>query len=63
MWNVVLSTMWGIKRFERMDKDDHLAAGRGDMKWDLCEFQHASSPQQVADGLKWLAERGLISEI
>lgn len=67
--------MMGVHLHDVVGMDDHLAAGRGDMKWDLvarylpanvlrtCEFQNASSPQQVADGLKWLAERGLIIEM
>lgn len=48
---------------------DHLAAGLGQVDWDMvagylpadalrtCEFQSFNSPQQLADGLKWLVER------
>jgi sugar phosphate isomerase/epimerase len=83
MWNVALSTMWGIKRFAHrmigvhlhdiVGMDDHLAAGQGHMNWDMvarylptnvlrtCEFQNANSPGQIADGLRWLAEKGLVS--
>jgi sugar phosphate isomerase/epimerase len=67
--------MIGVHLHDIAGMDDHLTAGRGDMDWDLvarhlpakpwrtCEFQNASSPQQIADGLRWLVEKGLVSQI
>ncbi len=51
---------------------DHLAAGLGRMDWDMiarylpddalrtCEFRNTSLPQQIADGLVRLTEKGLV---
>ncbi len=50
--------------------DDHRAAGLGQIKWDMvarhvpanalrtCEFQNDNTPQQVANGVRWLIEHG-----
>jgi sugar phosphate isomerase/epimerase len=54
---------------------DHLAAGLGRMDWDMvarylpddalrtCEFRNTSLPQQLADGLVRLAEKGLVGQV
>ena len=67
--------MIGVHLHDIAGMDDHLTAGCGDMDWELvarylpdnilrtCEFQYTSSPQQIADGLQWLAEQGLVSQI
>ncbi len=51
---------------------DHRAAGSGDMDWDMvarymprdgfrtCEFQNDNSPEQVAAGVQFLVEKGLV---
>jgi len=66
--------MIGVHLHDIVGLDDHLAAGRGDMNWDMvarylpenvlrtCEFQNTNSPGQIADGLRWLAEKGFVSE-
>jgi sugar phosphate isomerase/epimerase len=67
--------MIGVHLHDIAGMDDHLTAGCGDMDWELvarylpdnilrtCEFQNASSPQQITDGLQWLAQQGLVSQI
>ena len=64
--------MIGVHLHDIVGMEDHLAAGEGQMPWDMivqhlpkgilrtCEFRDASSPEQVADGRQWLADRGLI---
>ena len=66
--------MIGVHLHDIIGMEDHLAAGEGTMSWDLvaqhlpphilrtCEFRNANSPEQVAGGLRWLADKGLISE-
>jgi sugar phosphate isomerase/epimerase len=53
---------------------DHLAAGLGQMDWEMvarylpaealrtCEFQYTNSPEQVAAGVRWLAEKGCVGD-
>jgi sugar phosphate isomerase/epimerase len=53
--------------------DDHHAAGLGQVDWDMvarhfpvkayrtCEFQNFNSPEQVAAGVQWLIDKGLIT--
>jgi sugar phosphate isomerase/epimerase len=62
--------MVGVHLHDVVGLSDHLAAGLGQLDWDMvarylpasvlrtCEFQPASSPEQVAAGLKWLAGNG-----
>ena len=52
---------------------DHQAAGRGTMDWDLvaryipaaalrtCEFHPDNTPEQVAAGLRFLVDKGIVS--
>ena len=52
---------------------DHLAAGLGGIDWDLvarylpaealrtCEFQFSNSPEEVAAGLRWLGDKGIVT--
>jgi len=66
--------MIGAHLHDIIGMEDHLAAGEGTMRWDLvaqhlpphilrtCEFRNANSPEQVAGGLRWLSDHGLISE-
>lgn len=65
--------MMGVHLHDLIGMDDHLTAGQGTMNWDMvaryipagalrtCEFQNTHSPQQVADGLRWLAGKGLVA--
>lgn len=65
--------MIGVHLHDLRGMDDHMAAGLGDMPWDMvakhlpegiirtCEFQNTNSPEQVAQGLRFLAEAGLIA--
>ena len=58
----------GVHLHDLVGMDDHLPAGQGQMDWALvaryltakalrtCEFQHHTSPEQVAAGARWLAE-------
>jgi len=59
----------GIHLHDIAGMEDHLAAGQGQMPWEMlarrlpagdilrtCEFQNTNSPEQVAAGLRWLAE-------
>ena len=58
----------GVHLHDLIGMDDHLAAGQGQMDWDLvtrhlpadvlrtCEFQNHNSPEQVAAGVRWLVE-------
>ena len=67
--------MIGVHLHDLVGMDDHLTAGQGDMNWDTvarylpvnvlrtCEFQNTNSPEQVADGLRWLADNGLVSQV
>ncbi len=53
---------------------DHRAAGSGNMDWDMvaryiprqafrtCEFQNDNSPEQVAAGVRFLVDKGLVKE-
>jgi sugar phosphate isomerase/epimerase len=64
--------MLGVHLHDIVGMEDHLAAGAGQMPWDMvarrlprgilrtCEFQNSNSPEQVAEGLQFLAARGLI---
>jgi sugar phosphate isomerase/epimerase len=59
----------GVHLHDVVGLTDHLAAGLGQVDWDMvasylpssalrtCEFQAFNSPEQVAAGLKWLVER------
>jgi sugar phosphate isomerase/epimerase len=59
----------GVHLHDVVGLTDHLAAGLGQVDWDMvsgylpasavrtCEFRSANSPQAVAAGLKWLADR------
>jgi len=63
--------MVGVHLHDVVGMEDHLAAGQGHMRWDMvarllptgtlrtCEFQNTNSPEQVASGLRFLAEKGL----
>ena len=63
--------MVGVHLHDVVGVNDHLAAGRGDVDWEMvarylpagtlrtCEFQTTNSRQQVADGLAWLIDRGM----
>jgi len=63
--------MLGVHLHDVAGMKDHLAAGQGQMRWDMvarrlpadilrtCEFQNTSSPEQVEAGLRFLAEKGL----
>ncbi len=63
--------MIGVHLHDMSGMEDHLAAGAGQMPWDMvarllpagilrtCEFQNSNTPEQVASGLRWLAENGL----
>lgn len=65
--------MVGVHLHDLVGMDDHKAAGLGDMPWHMvaqhlpegiirtCEFQNTNSPEQVAQGLRFLAEAGLIA--
>ena len=65
-------TMIGVHLHDICGMEDHLAAGEGQMPWEMvakhlpsgilrtCEFRDANSPEQVAAGRQWLADRGLI---
>jgi sugar phosphate isomerase/epimerase len=60
--------MIGVHLHDVVGIKDHYAAGLGQIDWDLvarylptaalrtCEFQPFNSPEEVASGLKWLAE-------
>ena len=64
--------MIGVHLHDIVGMEDHLAAGEGQMPWDMvarhlpsgilrtCEFRDANSPEQVIAGRQWLADRGLI---
>jgi sugar phosphate isomerase/epimerase len=59
----------GVHLHDVVGLDDHLAAGSGQVDWDMvarylpasalrtCEFQAFNSPQEVAAGVKWLVEK------
>jgi sugar phosphate isomerase/epimerase len=59
----------GVHLHDAVGVEDHLAAGLGQVDWDLvfkylpdgaqrtCEFKSVNSPQEVAAGLKWLLDR------
>ena len=61
--------MIGVHLHDVVGMTDHLAAGLGQVDWDMvarylpddalrtCELQRANSPQEVAAGLKWLVDR------
>lgn len=63
----------GVHLHDVQGIDDHQAAGNGGVNWNMvarylpadalrtCEFQNFNSPQQVADGVKWLVEKGCVS--
>jgi sugar phosphate isomerase/epimerase len=63
------SRMLGVHLHDVVGLKDHLAAGLGQVDWDMvaryvpasalrtCEFQSFNSPQEVAAGLKWLVDR------
>jgi sugar phosphate isomerase/epimerase len=63
------SRMIGVHLHDVVGLKDHLAAGLGQVDWDMvarympanalrtCEFQSFNSPQEVAAGLKWLVDR------
>ncbi len=65
--------MIGVHLHDIIGMDDHLPVGYGEMRWNMvarhlptdilrtCEFRNASSAEQIADGLSWLAERGLVT--
>ena len=60
----------GVHLHDVVGLTDHLAAGLGQVDWDMaarylpasalrtCEFQSFNSPQEVAAGVKWLVEKG-----
>jgi len=60
----------GVHLHDVVGLRDHLAAGLGQMDWDMvarhlpasalrtCEFQPFNSPQEVAAAVKWLVEKG-----
>ena len=59
----------GVHLHDVVGVTDHLAAGRGQVDWDMvarylpagalrtCEFHASNTPQQVAAGLQWLVAR------
>lgn len=60
----------GVHLHDIAGMEDHLAAGQGQMPWGMlahrlptgeilrtCEFKNTSSPEEVAAGLRWLAEK------
>jgi len=61
--------MIGVHLHDVVDLTDHLAAGLGQVDWEMvagylpagalrtCEFQSSNSPQQVTAGLEWLVDR------
>jgi sugar phosphate isomerase/epimerase len=61
--------MIGVHLHDVVGVQDHLAAGLGLVDWEMvaghvpagalhtCEFHRFNSPQQVADGFRWLVER------
>ncbi len=61
--------MVGVHLHDVVDLTDHLAAGLGQVDWEMvasylpagvlrtCEFQSSNSPQQVTAGLQWLVDR------
>jgi len=61
--------MIGVHLHDVVGVKDHLAAGLGQVDWEMvacylpasalrtCEFQPFNSPEQVAAGLKWLVDR------
>ncbi len=63
--------MVGVHLHDVVDLTDHLAAGLGQVDWEMvasylpagvlrtCEFQSSNSPQQVMAGLQWLADRAI----
>jgi sugar phosphate isomerase/epimerase len=63
--------MVGIHLHDVVGLNDHLAAGLGQVEWEMvahylpggvlrtCEFQTTNSRQQVAAGLAWLVDRGI----
>jgi sugar phosphate isomerase/epimerase len=63
----------GVHLHDVVGLTDHLAAGLGQMDWEMvarylpvealrtCEFQYTNSPEQVAAGVQWLAEKGCIN--
>jgi sugar phosphate isomerase/epimerase len=63
--------MVGIHFHDVRDMADHVAAGLGEVDWDLvfaylparalrtCEFKPTNSPQETAAGLKFLADKDL----
>jgi sugar phosphate isomerase/epimerase len=67
--------MIGVHLHDIVGMDDHLPAGQGAMPWDMvarrlpagilrtCEFNNQLSLRQVAEGLEWLAEKGLVSQV
>jgi len=63
--------MIGVHLHDVVGLKDHLAAGLGQVDWDMvarylpvsalrtCEFRALSSPQEVVAGVKWLAEKSV----
>ena len=63
------SRMIGVHLHDVKGTQDHLAAGSGQVDWEMvagylpasalrtCEFHASNSPQQVAAGLQWLIDR------
>lgn len=66
------SRMIGMHLHDVVGIDDHRAAGAGEVNWQAilphlparalrtCEFQNHNSPEQVAAGVQWLIDRGVI---
>ncbi len=64
----------GVHLHDVVGIGDHRAAGTGEINWDrvasyipkdalrTCEFQNDNSPQQVKDGVAWLAKKGIVEE-
>lgn len=64
----------GVHLHDVVGINDHRAAGFGQVDWNMvarylpaealrtCEFQNDHSPQQVAAGMRWLVEKGLVRE-
>ena len=65
----------GIHLHDIVGLQDHLAAGLGRLDWELvarylpkdalrtCEFQTCNSPQEVVAGLRFLIEKGCVTEL